>query len=69
MHDKDMRPPWGRRFWIAAMAVVIVLGIAVPYGVLAGAAPGYAVLLFWGGFGLVVIALVALAVLRWRVAP
>ncbi|MBK1635128.1 hypothetical protein [Rhodovulum adriaticum] len=69
MREEVTRPPAGRRFWIVAMAVLILAGIAVPYGALAGAAPGFAVLLFWAGFGLAVIALIALAVLRWRAEP
>ncbi|MBD3765428.1 MAG: hypothetical protein IE927_12070 [Rhodobacterales bacterium] len=56
-----------RTLWLGLMAVLILAGGAVPYGLLAGAGPSLAVPLFWAGFGLAVIALIAAALARWRV--
>ena len=63
------RRPRGRTPWILAVAVVIVVGVAVPYGLLAGRDPGLEVVYFWLLFGLVVIGLVFLGVDRWRDEP
>ena len=52
--------------WGLVVAVVTLAGIVVPYGVLSGSGVALAVPLFWTGFGLVVIALIAVAVARWR---
>jgi len=56
----------GRMPWLVAMAVLVVAGGAVPYGVLAGPDAGLSVALFWGVFGLAVIALIAAATSRWK---
>ncbi|WP_273524111.1 hypothetical protein [Rhodosalinus sediminis] len=59
----------GFRIWLAATALAIAAAVAVPYGLLGGS-PGeeapLAVFLFWCGFGLAVIALIAAGVARWR---
>ena len=51
--------------WVAALAVLVILGGAVPYGLLAGQ-ESWSVALFWGGFGLAVVALITVAILGWR---
>lgn len=53
--------------WVALVFLVTLAGIVVPYGILSGSGVPLAVPLFWTGFGLVVILLIALAVARWRV--
>ncbi|MBW7921244.1 MAG: hypothetical protein H3C51_04000 [Rubellimicrobium sp.] len=53
--------------WVLVVLVVTLAGIVVPYGFLSGSGAPLAVPLFWSGFGLVVIALIAVAVARWRV--
>lgn len=63
MHEDGPNGARGRNAWLAAMALVILAGVAVPYGVLGG---GFATALFWLGFGLVVAGLIVVAVLRWR---
>ncbi|PTW99534.1 MULTISPECIES: hypothetical protein [Pararhodobacter] len=51
--------------WLGALAVLVFLGAAVPYGPLAGSI-GWSIALFWGGFGLAVIVLIALGAAGWR---
>ena len=51
--------------WLTALAVLVVAGGFVPYGLLAGH-QGWFTALFWGGFGLAVIVLIALGVKSWR---
>jgi uncharacterized membrane protein YhaH (DUF805 family) len=48
------------------MAIAVLAGIAVPYGLLAGSEQVMAVVLFWLFFGLVVIGLIFIGVMRWR---
>ena len=59
-----MRP--GRTAWLAATAVVVLAGVAVPYGVLGGGAPGLAIAGFWVVFGLVVVGLILAGMAGWR---
>lgn len=54
------------RLWVFLVLLVTLAGIVVPYGLLSGSGALLAVPLFWIGFGLVVILLIALAVARWR---
>ncbi len=54
------------RWWLILMAVLVISGVAVPYGVLGGAEPGLAIAVFWLGFGVVLAGMIAFAVLRWR---
>ncbi len=61
--------PAGRSLWLLAVAVALLAGVGVPYGVLAGRETGLAVVSFWLLFGLVVIGLVVLGVLRWKDDP
>jgi len=49
--------------------LAVLAGVAVPYGLLAGRETGLAVVAFWLLFGLFVIGLVVLGVLRWRDDP
>ena len=57
----------GFRIWLAAVAVVILAGIVVPYSVLSGGAPSLAIFLFWCVFGATVIGLIAAGVARWKI--
>lgn len=57
----------GRLGWLAAMAITVIAGVVVPYGILGGAeAPGLSVAVFWLVFGFVVVVLIAIGVMRWR---
>jgi hypothetical protein len=48
------------------MAITVLAGVAVPYGVLADSERVMAVPLFWLFFGAVVIGLIVIGVARWR---
>lgn len=52
--------------WLAAATILVLAGIAVPYGPLSGPPHGYGILLFWLAFGLAVIALILAGVAGWR---
>lgn len=57
----------GRLGWLIAMAIIVIAGVVVPYGILGGAeAPGISVAVFWLLFGFVVVAMIAIGVSRWR---
>ena len=56
----------GFRTWVAVAALVIAAGIGVPYGVLSGGPPSLDIFVFWCLFGVVVVALIAIGVGRWR---
>jgi len=56
----------GFRTWLALAGVLVLAGIALPYGVLSGV---WTVPLFWLGFGLVVAVLIAAGTKGWRDAP
>tara|TARA_R110000850_G_scaffold69320_6_gene154048 strand:+ start:3271 stop:3588 length:318 start_codon:yes stop_codon:yes gene_type:complete len=60
------RQRYGRVIWLAAMAIVVLAGVVVPYGFLAHSERALAVPLFWLLFGVVVIALIVIGVARWR---
>lgn len=60
---RDHRQGW---LWALVVLLVTLSGIVVPYGLLSGSGQPLAVPLFWLGFGLVVILLIALGVARWR---
>lgn len=60
------RRPGGRAIWLAAVAVAVLAGVAVPYGLLADSEYVMAVVLFWMFFGVVVVGLIVLGVMRWR---
>jgi hypothetical protein len=51
--------------WLVALAALVLAGAAVPYGLLAGGAT-WATALFWLGFGLAVIVLIAIGAAGWR---
>ncbi|WP_370206473.1 hypothetical protein [Pararhodobacter marinus] len=51
--------------WLAALVVLVVLGGGVPYGLLADQR-GWFTALFWTGFGLAVVVLIALGLRGWR---
>lgn len=57
----------GFKSWLLLAAVLIFVGIAVPYGILGGAAASPAIFYFWCLFGLAIILVIALGVARWRV--
>jgi len=67
--NAERQRPDGRTPWLLAVALVVLAGVAVPYGLLAGRETGLAVVAFWLLFGLVVICLVVLGVLRWKDDP
>lgn len=54
------------RWWLVLMAILVVSGVVVPYGILGGAEPGLSVAVFWLIFGVAVAGMIALAVMRWR---
>lgn len=60
------RKRFGRAIWLAAMAITVLAGVVVPYGVLADSERVMAVPLFWLLFGVVVIGLIVIGVARWR---
>lgn len=60
------QPSRGRTVWLTSMAIAILAGIFVPYGLLAGSDRAMAVLIFWLLFGVVVIGLIVIGVMRWR---
>ncbi len=65
MQDNGSRS--GGLVWLIVMALTVLAGVVVPYGILGGAeAPGYAVSLFWLIFGFVVVALITIGVMRWK---
>ncbi|PQO22695.1 hypothetical protein C2I36_11645 [Rhodobacteraceae bacterium WD3A24] len=67
MTSADHRPPAGRAVWLAAVALLVLAGFIVPYGILGGSgAPGLTLALFWLIFGLAVVVVIALGVARWR---
>lgn len=51
--------------WLTALAVLVVAGGLVPYGLLAGNR-GWVTALFWGAFGLAVIVLIGVGIKGWR---
>lgn len=55
----------GRATWLAATAITVLAGVAVPYGMLTESAMIMAVPLFWLLFGVVVIILIVIGVMRW----
>ncbi|MBW6505997.1 MAG: hypothetical protein K0B00_04510 [Rhodobacteraceae bacterium] len=54
------------RAWAGAVAILVFLGGYVPYRLLAGGEPSLGIFAFWVVFGLVVTALIGLAVARWK---
>ncbi len=52
--------------WLAAAAVLILAGIAVPYGLMSGPPHGLGVTAFWVAFGVAVVALILWGVRGWR---
>jgi hypothetical protein len=57
----------GFGLWLVAAGLLIAAGVIVPYGLLGGGTPGFAIVIFWCLFGLAVVALIAVGVARWRV--
>jgi hypothetical protein len=57
----------GFALWLAGVSVMILAGIAVPYGLLGGGAPSFDIFLFWCAFGAAIVALIVAGVARWRV--
>ncbi|PYE80887.1 hypothetical protein [Pseudoroseicyclus aestuarii] len=56
----------GFRLWLGLAGLLILAGVALPYAVLPGRGGAWDVVLVWSAFGVLVIALIATAVLRWR---
>lgn len=56
----------GFALWLVAVAATILAGVFVPYGVLGGNSASTGIFLFWCGFGVAVVALIAAGVVRWR---
>ncbi len=54
----------GFRAWLTAVAALVFAGVAVPYGLLAGR-EDWSVGLFWLGFGLAVVVVIALGLRNW----
>ncbi len=52
--------------WLAAAAILILAGIAVPYSLMSGGAIGLGIAGFWLAFGVAVIALILRGVAGWR---
>lgn len=52
--------------WLAAAALLILAGIAAPYGLMSGPPHGFGILIFWCAFGLAVVALILRGVAGWR---
>ena len=69
--NSDKNPPasFGKILWLASMAIAVLAGIFVPYGLLSGSDDVLSVLLFWIGFGVLVIGLIVVGVMRWRNEP
>ncbi|WP_371054993.1 hypothetical protein [Rhodosalinus sp. K401] len=57
----------GFGIWLVAVALVILAGIVVPYGILSGGAPSLVIFVFWCVFGAAVIGLIAAGVARWKI--
>lgn len=58
-----------RNLWLFGMAILILAGVVVPYGLLGGGEPGLVIAGFWLLFGVAVAVMVALGVARWRDEP
>ena len=56
----------GSVLWGLTVLLTIAAGVAVPYGILSGGSAGSGIFLFWCGFGLAVVVLIAAGVTRWR---
>ncbi|WP_157968937.1 hypothetical protein [Tropicimonas sp. IMCC34011] len=54
------------RGWLAGTGLLILMGIAVPYGLLSGGEPSFAVLIFWSLFALAVIGAILVGISGWR---
>ncbi|MDT0683397.1 hypothetical protein RM543_11925 [Roseicyclus sp. F158] len=54
------------RGWLAGTGLLILAGIAVPYGLLPGDEPSFAVLIFWCLFAVAVIGAILVGISGWR---
>ncbi len=52
--------------WLMITAGLVLMGTLVPYLMLGGSGSGWAVALFWLGFGVAVALTIAVAVSRWQ---
>lgn len=52
--------------WVLAMLALVLAGVFIPYGLLGGNEPGFAIAIFWLVFGLAVALMIGLGVARWR---
>ena len=55
----------GFRRWLAALTLLVLAGVAVPYGVLAGR-QDWSVTGFWVAFALAVVAVILRGIRGWR---
>lgn len=56
----------GGGLWLLAVAVLVLAGVVVPYGVLAGSDLAGWTFAFWTAFGVAVAVLIGVAVAGWR---
>jgi hypothetical protein len=59
-------PRAGGMAWFVAALVLVIAGIVLPYGVMAGTALAAWTFVFWTVFGLVTVAVIAWGVMGWR---
>ena len=59
-------PRTGGRAWFIATLALVLAGIVLPYGVMAGTALAAWTFVFWSVFGLVTVAVIVWGVLGWR---
>lgn len=55
-----------RSLWLIVMALLVVAGVYVPYGLLGGRSPGFMIAGFWLLFGVGVAIMVILGTARWK---
>ena len=54
-----------RSLWLFVVALLVVAGVYVPYGLLGGGTPGFLIAGFWLLFGIGVAIMVMLGTSRW----
>ncbi|MBK5935108.1 hypothetical protein C8N32_101121 [Rhodovulum imhoffii] len=56
----------GFQRWLLVVGILILSGIAIPYGALSGGTVSVEVFVFWCVFGAAVVVAIAAGVTRWR---
>ena len=56
----------GGVLWTVLAGLLVLVGIVVPYGIMAGTALAPWTFAFWTGFGLVTVAVIVWGVVGWR---